>query len=45
MLPDTGNILRREFIIQKQPSRTFRLKNGRLQGYVEGAEAVRQAIY
>ena len=45
MLPKTGNILRREFVIRKQPSRTYRLKDGRLQGCVDGREAVQQAIY
>ena len=42
MLPKTGNILRREFVIRKQPSRTYCLKDGRLQGCVDGREAVQQ---
>lgn len=45
MLPDTGNILKQDFTVRKQPSRTYRLKNGRVLGYVDGLEAVKQAVY
>lgn len=45
MLPNTGDILRQDFRVQRQPSRTYRLKNGRIQGYVDGLEAVKQSVY
>ena len=44
MLPDTGNILKQDFTVRKQPSRTYRLKNDRVLGYVDGLEAVKQAV-
>ena len=35
MLPKTGDILRADFTIRKQPSKTYRLKDGRVIGNVE----------
>lgn len=45
MLPDTGDILQKNFVIQKQPSKTYHLKDGRVRGYVDGLEAVKQSVY
>lgn len=45
MLPETGDILKQDFTIRKRPSRTYRLKDGRISGYVDGLEAVEQAVY
>lgn len=45
MLPKTGDILRADFTIRKQPSKTYRLKDGRVIGNVEGIEAVKQSVF
>lgn len=45
MLPKTGNILKQDFTIQKQPSKTYRLKDRSISGNVDGIEAVKQAVY
>ncbi len=46
MLPESGSILKQDFNILQQPSKTFRLdiENRRIAGTVDGLEAVRQAI-
>lgn len=43
MIPSTGNALGGDFSAAVQPSRTYRLTNGRLVGHTDGLEAVRQA--
>ncbi len=47
MLPAAGGILKQDFKVVKQPSKTFRLdmENRRITGTVDGLEAVRQAVY
>lgn len=47
MLPKTGNILEHDFVIMRQPSKTFRLDidNGRILGMVDGIESIKQAVY
>lgn len=47
MIPVTGNILQQDFIIIQQPSTTFCLdiKNKRINGIVDGSDAVKQAVY
>lgn len=45
MLPTSGSELSQEFKIRKQPSKTFRLKDGRIRDCTDGLEAVRQSIY
>lgn len=47
MLPASGDILKQDFKIVKQPSKTFRLdmENKRIIGMTDGLEAVRQAVY
>lgn len=45
MLPNTGDILGVDFEIQQAPSKTFRMHDKALAGYVDGKDAVRQAIY
>ena len=45
MLPKTGDILRADFTIRKQPSKTYRLKDVRVIGNVEGIEAVKQSVF
>lgn len=47
MLPQTGNLLTKDFEITKQPSKTFKLDmtNNRITGTVDGLEAVKQAAY
>lgn len=45
MLPETGDILKQDFTVRKQPSMTYRLRDGRISGYVDGLEAVEQAVY
>lgn len=45
MLPNTGDILGADFEIQQAPSKTFRMHDKALAGYVDGKDAVRQAIY
>ncbi|MDW2799363.1 DUF2634 domain-containing protein [Clostridium boliviensis] len=47
MIPVTGNILQQDFKIIQQPSTTFYLdiKNKRINGSVDGSEAVKQAVY
>lgn len=45
MLPQTGNILRKEFQVVRQPSKAYRLEKEHVRGYVEGLEAVKQAVY
>lgn len=43
MLPNTGRLLRQGFERKPQPSKTYRLEEGRIRGTVDGLEAVRQA--
>lgn len=45
MLPKTGDILEADFEIQKIPSKAFRIQDGTISDYVDGKEAMRQAIY
>lgn len=45
MLPETGSILRQDFVISEIPSKVYKIKDGTLSGYVDGTEAVEQAIY
>lgn len=45
MLPETGYILRQDFVISEIPSKVYKIQDGTLSGYVDGAEAVEQAIY
>lgn len=45
MLPKTGDILTQDFKITETPSKTFRLNDETISGYVDGLEAVKQAIY
>lgn len=44
MLPKTGGILETEFEVKQIPSRTFRMDESGLSGYVDGIEAVKQAV-
>ena len=47
MIPVTGNLLQQDFKIIQQPSTTFYLdiKNKRINGSVDGSDAVKQAVY
>lgn len=47
MLPTYEDDLRQDFTFEEQPSRTFKLDRERnvIDGYVDGLEAVEQAIY
>lgn len=45
MLPETGEGLRQKFNLRETPSKTFRLDGNRILIYVDGIEAVRQAVY
>lgn len=45
MLPDARNILAQEFEIKTQPSKTYRLKEGRIRGHTDGLDAVRQSVF
>lgn len=45
MLPETGYILKQDFVISGIPSKVYKIQDGTLSGYVDGAEAVEQAIY
>ena len=45
MLPETGGILKQDFEISEIPSKTFQINEDTLSGYVDGIEAVKQAIF
>lgn len=45
MLPDSGSILKQDFKIVERPSKTYRFQAGKITGYADGLEAVRQAIF
>ena len=45
MLPDSGSILKQDFKIIEQPSKTYRFQAEKITGYADGLEAVRQAIF
>ena len=47
MIPSTVGFLNRDFEIEEQPDRTWRMRpeDKRVQGYANGLEAVKQAIY
>lgn len=45
MLPETGNILERDFKLAAVPSKAYRLDEKHVRGSVDGLEAVRQAVY
>lgn len=44
MLPETGTILKQDFEIITMSSKTFQIEENRIVGYVDGLEAVRQAM-
>lgn len=44
MIPETGTILRQGFKWKTQPSKTYRLDDGRIRGTVDGLNAIRQAV-
>lgn len=45
MLPKTGDILETDFEVQQIPSKTFQIHEEILSDFVDGKNAVRQAIY
>lgn len=47
MIPSTAGFLNRDFEIEEQPDRTWRMRpeEKRVQGHTDGLEAVKQAIY
>ena len=45
MLPKTGDILESDFEVHQIPSKAFQMHEDTLAGYVDGKDAVRQAIY
>nr|DAL80210.1 MAG TPA: Protein of unknown function (DUF2634) [Caudoviricetes sp.] len=47
MLPETGSILKQDFDIVQQPSKTFKVdvENQRITEMTDGLEAIRQAVY
>lgn len=47
MLPDSGSILKQDFNIVQQPSKTFKVdaENQRIIEMTDGLEAIRQAVY
>ena len=47
MLPESGSILKQDFEIVQQPSKTFKVDigNQRITEMVDGLEAIRQAVY
>lgn len=45
MLPGSGDILKQEFQVVEQPSRAYRLDGEHVRGYVDGLDAVKQAVY
>lgn len=47
MLPGTSsrNILQQDFEIVQLPSKTFHIQGENISGYVDGLEAVKQAVY
>lgn len=47
MIPSTTGFLEQDFEITEQPTKTYRmnLQTNRIRGYVDGQEAMKQAIY
>lgn len=45
MLPETGSILKQDFEITEIPSKTFQIHEKSVSGYVDGLDAVKQAVY
>lgn len=47
MLPGTAgrNILQQDFQIEQLPTKTFRIQENQVIGYVDGLEAVKQSVY
>ena len=45
MLPKTGDILESDFEVQEIPSKAFRMNDDTLSGYVDGRDAVQQAVH
>lgn len=47
MLPESGSILKQDFEIVQQPSKTFKvdIENQRVIGMIDDLEAIRQAVY
>lgn len=47
MLPKTGGILRQDFKVRSQPSKTYKVdwRTNRIYGQIDGLDAVRQAVY
>lgn len=45
MIPSVGETFRADFNIKEESSKTFRMNHHRIHGYVDGLEAMKQAIY
>lgn len=45
MLPDSGSILKKHFKVRQQPSKAYRISGEHVRGYVDGLDAVTQAVY
>ncbi len=47
MIPSAGGFLAQDFEVEEQPSLTYRmdLNGGSVRGYVDGQEAVKQAVF
>lgn len=47
MIPSTTGFLEQDFEITEQPTKTYRmnLESNRVRGYVDGQEAMKQAIF
>lgn len=45
MLPESGDILKQDFEIVDRPSKTYRFRSEKIDGYADGLEAVRQAAF
>lgn len=44
MLPESGSLLKQEFRIAEQPSKTYRIRDETIQGMADGLESVKQAV-
>lgn len=45
MLPQSGDILKQDFKIMEIPSKAYRINESDISGYVDGIEAVKQAVF
>lgn len=45
MLPDSGRMLKQDFEIVDSPSKTYRIHSERIDGSVNGLEAVKQSVF